>query len=312
MTSSSHHPYFSVVTPSYQQGDFIGDCLQSVLDQQDSDYEHLVFDNESKDRTREVVAGFPGVSFVSEPDRGQAHAVNKGMAASRGEIICWINADDAYPPGVFERLRKIFADPAVKVVYGDARQITYDGRGEVPAPASFASRLDLVRWWSPSVKLHQPAVFFRREVYESCGPLREDLHYALDYEYWWRVSEHYEFVRCAEVLAIQHRQPDSKTVLAWERVLQEREIIFSPHYELLKPVTLADLEREKRFSLAELYLKSAYSLAASDPSQALQLLGKAWAQRPAMIPSAASAGLIRRSLAGFCKRETGRPSGPAN
>jgi glycosyltransferase involved in cell wall biosynthesis len=104
--------------------------MESVVNQNDPDFEHLVFDNCSTDETSRVAAEFSHVKFASEPDRGQSHGVNKGLAAARGEIICWLNSDDEYASGTFATLRLAFSDPAVQVVFGDVRQIGYDGHGE--------------------------------------------------------------------------------------------------------------------------------------------------------------------------------------
>lgn len=284
--------YFSVITPSWNQGKFLRGCIGSVVNQNDPDFEHLIFDNCSTDRTAEIVAEFPHVRFVSESDRGQAHAVNKGLVAARGEIICWLNSDDEYSPGAFSALRAAFSDPAVQVVFGDVRQISYDGQGEVIACGKFESRLDLIRWWGSDVKLHQPAVFFRRDVVTSAGLLREDLHYALDYEYWWRISESCRFHYIPQVLAIQHRQPDSKTIRNWAKVLEERERIFSPSYNLIDGGRPASLGMERRNCLAKQYLILAW--AAQDPACARKNLLNAWRQSPSLVLRPANLGLIRR------------------
>lgn len=285
-------PYFSVITPSWNQGKFLRGCIGSVGNQSDPDFEHLIFDNCSTDGTAEIAAGVSHVKFVREPDRGQAHAVNKGLAGARGEILCWLNSDDEYAPGAFAALREAFADPAVQVVFGDVRQISYAGQGEVIARGKFESRLDLIRWWGSDVKLHQPAVFFRRDVVTSAGLLREDLHYALDYEYWWRISESFRFHYLPQVLAIQHRQPDSKTIRDWANVLEERERIFSPFYDLIDGGRPAALEPERRQCLAKQYLILAW--AAPDPASARKNLASAWRQSPAHVLRPENLGLLRR------------------
>ena len=262
------NPYFSVITPSWNQGEFLGGCIESVLKQEDSGFEHLIFDNCSTDSTAEVVSRYRHVRCVVERDQGQSDAINKGFLAAKGEIICWLNSDDAYPPELFRRLRELFADPAVDVVFGDALQKNYDGSADQVAPARFEKREDLVRWWSRDVKLHQPAIFFRRSVREQTGLLDESLHYALDYEYWWRMSEKHRYLYVPEVLAIQHRQPESKTIMAWHRVMEERERIFSPYYHLLGQENLATLMREKKQQLAGQYLQNAWATLPSDSASA--------------------------------------------
>jgi len=282
---------FSVITPSWNQGKFIGECLSSVAGQDCGTYEHIVLDNCSDDNTAEVVAGFPGVRFLREKDRGQSHALNKGFAMARGEIICWLNSDDAYKPGTFRVLLDYFADPSTMVVFGDVEQVSYDGRPPQRAVAVFEDRLDLVRWWTSRARLHQPAVFFRRSAREAAGDLREDLHFAMDYEYWWRLSGLFAFRRCGDVLAVQYRQPESKTILDWDRVLAEREIIFSPHYGLIGGAAV--VAREKRRAVAAHHIRCAY--AAGSRAAALASIGKAIRTRPATIFSMAALGALRRA-----------------
>jgi glycosyltransferase involved in cell wall biosynthesis len=289
-------PYFSVITPSWNQGAFLGGCIESVLAQADGNFEHFVFDNCSTDETSRVAARYPHVVFSSEPDRGQSHAVNKGFAAARGEIICWLNADDTYPSGLFAKLRRLFADPAVRVVFGAVEQVSYDGRRPQRVDAVFRDRLDLVRWWTSRARLHQPAVFFRRACAATAGPLREDLHYAMDYEYWWRLSEKNPFFPVPEVLAIQHRQPESKTMRAWHKVLEEREKIFSPHYGLVDGGDRASLMGEKCRELGRRYLLNASASAATDPRAALADLRRAFAENPRSLFDPAWLGVVRRCL----------------
>lgn len=291
---SNRSPYFSVITPSWNQGSFIGTCIESVLAQGDTDFEHLVIDNVSSDETASVAARYPHLSFRSERDHGQSHAVNKGLAAAAGEILCWLNADDAYPPGLFARLRELFADINCDVVFGDVEQVAYDGRPPQRAAAVFADRLDLVRWWSARARIHQPAVFFRRKVYESTGPLREDLHYAMDYEYWWRASEKFRFLYIPEVLAIQHRQPESKTVRSWHKVYMDREKIFSPFYALIDGGDREVLLREKRRLLSDRYLMNAYAVAAEDRGAALRDLWRGLQEDPGAVFRKGWLGVLRR------------------
>ena len=286
-------PFFSVITPSWNQADFFPACIQSVLTQQDSDFEHLVFDNCSGDRTREIAAGFPHLRFVSEKDRGQSHALNKGLSQARGEIICWLNSDDAYPPGIFARLREVFADPRCQVVFGDVRQISYDGTPPLTVRARFENRLDLVRWWSDRVKLHQPAVFFRASASRLTGLLREDLHYVMDYEYWWRLSERFPFQYLAEVLAIQHRQPDSKTVASWHRVYEEREKVFGALSGLIEGGDPHRLQSERHRTMAENFLQLAWSAPQGSGDVGLNLV-RAWREDWTRVARPATLGLLRR------------------
>lgn len=288
------NPYFSVITPSWNQGEYLGECIESVLRQGDPEFEHLIFDNCSTDSTADVIKGYQHVRCVSQSDRGQSDAVNKGFLAAKGEIICWLNSDDAYPPGLFLRLRELFDDPSVDVVFGDVLQKNYDGSEDGVAVARFERREDLVRWWNRDVKLHQPAIFFRRRVREKTGLLNEALHYAMDYEYWWRMSEQHSFFHVPEVMAIQHRQPESKTIVAWKCVYEEREKIFSPHYTLIEDGDPAMLCEERRLTMAKNYLQLAWSA----PTQSKEVwanMMRAVGEDPTVLIRSAFWGLIMRA-----------------
>ena len=284
-------PFFSVVTPSWNQAGFLKGCIESVLAQNDPDFDHWIFDNCSEDGTAEIASAYPHLKFVREKDRGQSDAVNKGFRAASGEIVCWLNSDDEYAPGAFVELRRAFSNPETMVVFGDVRQVGYDGAGDVVARGSFERREDLVRWWSGAVKLHQPAVFFRRSVLDRVGLLREDLHYAMDYEFWWRMSEFFRFEYLPRVLAVQHRQPDSKTILAWQKVLEERERIFAPHYGLIGGKSL---QEERRQALSKIYLEQAYALVGTRRIDALKLLARSFSEWPRAFWDLAWPGVLRR------------------
>lgn len=287
-------PYFSVITPSFNQGAYIGECVSSVLAQDDADFEHLIFDNCSSDTTPSVLAGFPHLKVTRENDRGQSDAVNRGFQASTGEIICWLNSDDAYPAGLFARLREVFADPAVNVVFGDVTQIGYDGSAPLRVEGRLGKREDMVRWWRSDVRLHQPAIFFRSSVQRATGLLREDLHLVMDYEYWWRMSEKFAFHYVPEVLAIQHRQPESKTILDWQGVFTEREKVFSPFYHLVDGGNRSAFDRERRQGLAARYLGEAYHNAARHPQAALRAFVRSLKEAPGYGLHPRSLGLLRR------------------
>jgi glycosyltransferase involved in cell wall biosynthesis len=201
----------SVVTPSYNQAAFIGRTLASVAAQSGVDCEHLVFDGGSSDDTIRVLQQFtPAVRWVFEADRGQAHAVNKGIAASDGEIIAWINSDDVYYPGALARVVDAFrANPEADVIYGQADHI--DARDAIIEPyptqawdfAALAERCFIC----------QPAAFVRRSTIERHGALDESLRYCMDYELWLRLGKGgARFHYLPEKLAGSRLHADTKTL----------------------------------------------------------------------------------------------------
>jgi glycosyltransferase involved in cell wall biosynthesis len=199
-------PLVSVLTPSFEQGRFLGDCLASVGAQTYRSLEHIICDGGSSDETIDVLrAQQTAVRWVSEPDRGQAHALNKALALSRGEIIGWLNSDDAYfsPTAVADAARVFARRPDVDVVYGHAALIDAKGRllHLIWVPPFSVRLLHLSNF------LIQPAVFIRRSALgESVAD--EAYDYSMDRELWYRLSRAgSRFERLDRVLAAERHHP---------------------------------------------------------------------------------------------------------
>jgi glycosyltransferase involved in cell wall biosynthesis len=176
----------SIVTPSFSQGRFIERTLLSVASQGVEELEHLVMDGGSRDETVAILRRFqPPVRWVSEPDKGQTDALNKGVMSSTGEIIGWLNSDDIYYSGALERVLKVFdANPDIDIVYGRADHIDLDDHAfeEYPTEPYDPVRLQ------DTCFICQPALFLRRRVVEQYGLPDDTLHYCMDYEYWLRLG----------------------------------------------------------------------------------------------------------------------------
>ena len=216
----------SIVTPSFNQGQFIERTLQSVADQRRAlpeqvTLEHVVFDGGSTDNTVEILQNFkPEVNFVSEKDQGQTDAINKGIRATSGTIIGWLNSDDIYYPGAVAKALAFFNNhPEVDVVYGQADHIDVHDKAfeSYPSDSWNFERLQ------EQCFLCQPAVFFRRRVIEQYGLLDETLSYCMDYEYWLRLGKAgVQFAYTEEKWAGSRLYADNKTLGA--RVLVHKEI----------------------------------------------------------------------------------------
>ena len=193
-------PSFSVITPSFNQAAFLKRTMDSVLSQGIPDMEYVVMDGGSTDGSADLIRSYSGrlSGWVSEKDRGQADAVNKGAARTSGEVIGWLNSDDLFLPGAARKALEFLAShPDVDAVYGDVLSI--DGKGELMNVMRFApySAEDLMTFRVIS----QPGVFFRRSAWERAGGLDLSYSYLLDHHLWLRMSAEGKFAYLPEPLA---------------------------------------------------------------------------------------------------------------
>jgi glycosyltransferase involved in cell wall biosynthesis len=210
-------PLISIVTPSYNQARFIEDTLRSVVSQAYPRTEHIVVDGGSTDGSVDIIRRYaPHLrSWVSEPDRGQSHAINKGLAQAQGEILTWLNSDDTYLPGALDEVGRFFAGhPDVDLVYGDYVYTDVDGR-----PMRRRHVFDTIGYESLLYHdyLGQPAVFFRRSLFEKVGPLDESLHYCMDWDLFlrmWRVGRP-RHVAIAAAHLVQQRHMNQRFSQPW-------------------------------------------------------------------------------------------------
>lgn len=242
-----------VITPSYNQGDYISDCIESVIRQNYNNFKHIIIDNCSKDSTASVLEKYNHLMVICEHDSGQSQALNKGVLLADGEIICWLNSDDMLADNAFNKIDSIFMDKSIHIICGDSLVFDYVKNNKYINNAVLGDINDFRLWWRGKVKLHQPSIFFRKLVYEKVGPFREDLHYIMDYEYWSRVVLLYNFKKVNDILSIQRIHKKAKTY-KWHRFYKEKEEVFSGFYK-----NNPNLVCEKRIVMAIKYQKLAVS-----------------------------------------------------
>jgi len=202
-------PQFSVVTPSLNQGAFIGECLESVriaAARAGADVEHIVMDGGSTDRTLDVLRGQDAAKWVSGADAGQTDAINKGLAMSSGGIVSYLCADDLLEPDAFALVGAAFEnDPTADVVHGDAYFLEEGWKRRKRSGEFSEQRLRRGNF------LLQPAVFLRRAVIENHGPFDPSLRFCMDHEFWLRIASSTRWAYVPAPLASCRLHADAKT-----------------------------------------------------------------------------------------------------
>lgn len=203
-------PLVTIVTPSFNQGRFIRATIESVLEQDYPALEYIVMDAGSTDETASVVAEYADrLTWISEPDDGQSHAINKGFKMASGEIVSWLNSDDVLVPGAVTKVVDAFtSDPEVVLVYGDAVVIDETGM-----PFGSIETHEPDSWALANVADHivQPASFYRRDALEAVGWVDESLHFAMDWDVLIRLARRGPAIRIPAYLAYGRVYGDAKT-----------------------------------------------------------------------------------------------------
>ena len=202
-------PLVSIVTPSFNQGQYIEETILSVLNQDYPHIEYIVIDGGSTDRTLDILKKYKDrLTTISEPDSGQSDAINKGWRRARGEIVAWLNSDDTYTPGAIKKVVEAFRQyPDSGIIYGDCYWIDTEGHR--------------IRWMHiPQVDLEsllcftilqQPAVFLQKKVLDQVGLLNTDLHFSMDHEYWIRAAFRFPFQHIPYFLASAREHEAAKS-----------------------------------------------------------------------------------------------------
>lgn len=209
------YPKISIVTPSYNQGIFLEATISSVLGQNYPNLEYIIIDGGSTDNSVDIIKKYDHqlTYWVSEKDRGQTEAINKGLRRTTGEIVAWINSDDVYEPSTFATVAEFFCDrPDVDMIFGDANIIDHEGHFLFHKKALPFDRLMGI-CIGFGLLITQPTVFWRRSIFDRVGYLDETFDFDMDGEFWARIAADCRVEHISQRFALQRYHDQAKTVV---------------------------------------------------------------------------------------------------
>jgi len=201
----------SIITPSFNQAAYLEQTIQSVLNQDYPRIEYIVVDGGSTDGSVEVIKKHADklAYWVSEKDRGQADAINKGFARATGDIVAWLNSDDYYLAGAVSAAVKVFAErPDAVLVYGD--MLAVDEHGKTFNTLTY-KQLTLEDFLCFQI-IGQPAVFMRRSALQSAGGLDPAFHFMLDHHLWIRIAQQGNILHADQTWAAARYHAEAKNI----------------------------------------------------------------------------------------------------
>lgn len=210
-------PLVSIITPSFNQARYLEETILSVLEQNYPNIEYWIIDGGSADGSVDIIRKYEHrlAGWVSEKDRGQTDAINKGFGRATGQILAWINSDDTYEPGAIKAaVEHLQAHPETGLVYGDCNYIDGESRvlGRFPA-----AQTDYRRLRQGYVHIPQQASFFRADLWKQVGPLDPSFYFAMDYDLWVRLAKLAPFDYEPKLWANFRLHADAKTIAADDR-----------------------------------------------------------------------------------------------
>lgn len=276
-------PLVSIVTPSYNQVQYLEETILSILNQDYPNIEYIIIDGGSTDGSIEIIKKYADrlAYWVSESDRGQSHAINKGWARATGEIVAYLNSDDVYTPGAIRAaVQALQANPQTCMVYSDA--LAVNERSTVTRGLK-SQPFDVKRLILEDSYIPQPTVFMRRHALNTVGLLDERLHMVMDYDLWVRLGLEYSAIYLSGVnLALVREHAAAKSTAKMDKFPVERRRIMNKVFVQSEPPLVVKGLRRSAFSAAS-FNQASLAARLQQPRHIMQPLLRATWESPSYV-----------------------------
>lgn len=267
------YPKISIITPSFNQSSFIEETINSVITQDYPNLEYIIVDGGSTDGSVEIIKKYEKyvTYWISERDKGQTHAINKGMRLATGEVLSWLASDDYLESGTLKKVGAAFCNTNYQLVNGNCT-IIENGKPIKLIDSGEITLERLMKFWIPYSIPPQPSIFFRKKVWDVCGPLDELLNYSMDYQLWLRAALFFNFKHVNENFSYYRFHHNSKScsgdglvkfVPEWEKTLCQfvRESLpFKDQWEFFKRYSLIKCKRKTHWNHFKHFAKLYFGL----------------------------------------------------
>jgi glycosyltransferase involved in cell wall biosynthesis len=241
-------PLVSVITPSFNQSKYLEETINSVLNQNYNNVEHIIIDGGSTDNSVEVIKKYASklAYWISEKDKGQADAINKGLLKASGDFICWINSDDIlYPDFISRRIKEFEQNPDIDMIYGDVDQ--GPAPGDTWIRKGVSTTYNLMRK-TLEIPIPQQSAIWRRRVLEKTGVLDPKWHVLLDRDYFIRISKNHNILYVPGALAFFRIHQNSKSIKEAIKWTEELPVYYESLIE-----KWADYKNQRHLVMAKCY-----------------------------------------------------------
>jgi glycosyltransferase involved in cell wall biosynthesis len=275
-------PPITIVTPSFNQASFIEETILSVLTQGYTNLQYIIIDGGSTDGSVDIIRKYEAhlAYWVSEPDQGQYHALQKGFGHATGELLGWLNSDDTYLPGALLAVGEAYQEHPGSCIAGPVINVDKRSGKDTLMPQFGITFENMVRFWELKHSWHQPGFFFPRATYVLVGGVDGSLNYLMDHDLACRLLRHCQVAYVSQPLARFRLHEASKTCTAARTMLLEVSAVSQRYWPLLDSVDSARHDRFVAQRLAGLALRSL----PRRPGEAARLMLESIRRSPLALP----------------------------